>query len=201
MLEQLANAGSNLLSTAYDAHQTNKYSKRNMAFAERMASTQYQRAAKDLQKAGLNRVLALGGPAASPGASAAPIPSRKLDVMQAALMEQQISSAKAVENLTNEQARKTSAEADKEEITKGLYDVAKPTVDKLKNKASSAIDSIWPQDSPSETSGKGASRWKQSVDEIYQKLKKMSPAEKQELLRLHEGRKAGAEVLLPGIDY
>lgn len=45
--------------------------KKQMDFQERMASTQYQRAANDLERAGLNRVLALGNPAHSPsGASA-----------------------------------------------------------------------------------------------------------------------------------
>jgi hypothetical protein len=37
-----------------------------MAFQREMANTQFQRAAKDLEKAGLNRILALGSPAAAP---------------------------------------------------------------------------------------------------------------------------------------
>lgn len=40
--------------------------KRQMDFQERLASTQVQRAAKDMEAAGLNRILALGQPAAAP---------------------------------------------------------------------------------------------------------------------------------------
>lgn len=41
-------------------------SREQMAFQREMANTQYQRAARDLEKAGLNRILALGSPAAAP---------------------------------------------------------------------------------------------------------------------------------------
>lgn len=58
--------GGDLASTIFAARSNAKAAQKQMDFQERMASTQYQRAAADLEKAGLNRIIALGTPASAP---------------------------------------------------------------------------------------------------------------------------------------
>lgn len=54
-----------------------RIAREQMAFQERMSGSAYQRAAKDLEKAGLNRILALGSSATTPGGASATMQNPK----------------------------------------------------------------------------------------------------------------------------
>lgn len=64
LLGSALSGGGNMLFNAFEAEE-------NRDFQSDMSNSQYQRAAKDLEKAGLNRVLALGGGASTPSGAQA----------------------------------------------------------------------------------------------------------------------------------
>lgn len=73
------------------ANRTNvRLAREQMAFQERMSNTAYQRATVDLEKAGLNRILALGGPASSPQGQTAQVQNEEAAGLQAALTAAQV---------------------------------------------------------------------------------------------------------------
>jgi len=67
-------AAASLLGGGASAALSAKEAKRNRDFQERMSNTAYSRAATDLENAGLNRILALGSPATTPGGAMGQVP-------------------------------------------------------------------------------------------------------------------------------
>lgn len=142
--------GGSLIGGAFNAHEASK----NRKFQDKMSRTQYQRAAQDLEAAGLNRVLALGSPAPTPSGATASMEAPKPGStgIAASTAKQAIAQGRAQENLikaqeamTHDQAtnlnaqtakalaetRLTTAEAEKAEITKGLYRALGPSAEKI----------------------------------------------------------------------
>ncbi|MEM2002011.1 MAG: hypothetical protein QXT77_05135 [Candidatus Methanomethylicaceae archaeon] len=112
------------ISGAFNAREARK----NREWQEKMSNTAYQRAAIDLEKAGLNRVLALGSPASTPSGATSSISAPPLGKsgIAAASAKQAIDQSKAQEALLNEQKRLTSVQADVEEVKKVFFDVFQP---------------------------------------------------------------------------
>lgn len=101
-------------SSAYQARENRKESSRNRGFQERMSSTSYQRAAADLEAAGLNRVLALGDGASTPAGAQAHI--EKPDLVNSGILassaKQSIAQSKAEEKLIEQREKESASSED-----------------------------------------------------------------------------------------
>jgi len=88
-----------------------KEAQRNRDFQERLSSTAYTRAAKDLEAAGLNRVLAIGSPASIPSGGQAPIPNTLESMIGGAQAASGLATQKSQRKLMTQQTNQAQATA------------------------------------------------------------------------------------------
>jgi len=117
----LIGAGSNIIGGLFDragqssANAANlQIARENRAWQQKMSNTAYQRAAKDLEAAGLNRILAIGSPSTTPAGNTATMLNKNKGLgeqlgkavgsgLQAAMLKAQIDNVKAQTRLTDAQ--------------------------------------------------------------------------------------------------
>jgi len=105
-----------------EANKTNiMLARENRVWQERMSNTAYQRAAQDLDKAGLNRILALGSPAGTPSGNVAQVQNKADAAMRSAASAAQVKNLVRQNELLAQQTRKTKYEANKARPIAEIY--------------------------------------------------------------------------------
>ena len=113
--------GLGLAGSLISGSQSRAEARKNRAFQERMSNTAYQRAADDMEAAGLNRILAIGSPATTPGGAVAQIPDYGASISQGINVGANVaSSAKQISKI-DEEIRKIVEET---ELTKTRAGIA-----------------------------------------------------------------------------
>ena len=115
------------------ANRTNlRIARENREWQQMMSSTAYQRATRDLEGAGLNRILALGGPSSTPAGNIATMQNAKKQLgesitggMSTALQAQQIKNMEAQRQLTIAQKDALKPAAEIGEGVGGMLDTGK----------------------------------------------------------------------------
>lgn len=109
--------------------------KQNRRFQQQMSNTAYQRAAADLEKAGLNRILAIGSPASTPGGAVAQFPDFGNSINQGMSTAQQIAQSEATTTQIVEQTKGITAENQRKVVESQFWQAIGPLVQKAAGSA------------------------------------------------------------------
>lgn len=140
-------AGANLLGSVGSGMASAKAAQKQMDFQERMSNTAYQRSAKDLELAGLNRILAIGSPATTPGGAMAQIPDYGASMSSGAQTgmgivsgAQSVAQSKAQEAQIIAQTEGISAENKKKIAQSKVWEFLGPLIQSTAGQAQKLID-------------------------------------------------------------
>lgn len=144
-----------------------KQAREQMAFQERMRNTGYQAAAADLEAAGLNRILALGSPAPTPGGAMGQVPNFGESMVSGAQMADGLRTSRGQRALMRDQGTNQVASAKAADAQAKVHEATEKLTD-ARTRSENARADI--QEKLAGAANKTTSGWKGLEDMLFDNL-------------------------------